>query len=67
MFERERCGGPGGKIIYENRKIARDELARLRRAGRSNCTGVHYCIFCDGYHHTKNERHGKKKKGLRGR
>lgn len=64
MFEVERCGATG-KVIYPNRKVARDELARLRRQGRTVCTHVHYCQFCDRYHHTKNERHGKKKKGLR--
>lgn len=64
MFEVERCGATG-KAIYANRQIAKEELARLRKQGRSNCTGVHYCPFCDRYHHTKNERHGKKKKGLR--
>ena len=59
MFETERCGATG-KVIFANRKIAKDELARLRKAGRSNCKTVHYCIFCDGYHHTKNERHKRK-------
>lgn len=59
MFENERCGVTG-KARFANRKVAKKELARLRKAGKSNCTHVHPCVFCDGYHHTKNERHGRK-------
>jgi hypothetical protein len=54
----ERCGGPTGKIRYPTKEIAKEELRRFAYARGSRA--VHRCVFCDGYHLTKNARHGRK-------
>lgn len=59
MLDRERCGARG-KIRYASKQEAKSELGRLRTQMAASSTSVYRCAFCDGYHQTKNERHGRK-------
>jgi hypothetical protein len=59
MFDGERCGYLG-KLRYATRQAAKDELKRF--AYRKGSRKVHFCVFCDGYHLTKDARGNRKGK-----
>lgn len=57
---RPRCGGPSGKVIYDTRQAARDDLPAFRARHRGHGS-VKWCAWGGHYHITKALRGGKGK------
>lgn len=64
-MKRERCGGPNGKIIFETKEEALEELRTLRpgRRARPGQGSVKLCPWSLDHYHITSKRTTSKKRG----